>query len=48
MLKSVDEPESVKWSVSGTVTEFSGRNYLLVSRAVYKAAMLPPMPDAVQ
>jgi hypothetical protein len=47
MLKSVDEPESVKWSVSGTVTEFSGRNYLLVHRAVYKAAMLPPIPDAV-
>jgi hypothetical protein len=47
MLKSVEEPEGVKWSVSGTVTEFSGRNYLLVSRAVYKAAMLPPMPDAV-
>jgi hypothetical protein len=47
MLKSVDEPESVKWSVSGTVTEFSGRNYLLVTRAVYKAAMLPPMPDSV-
>jgi hypothetical protein len=48
MLKSVDEPETVKWSVSGAVTEFSGRNYLLVSRAVYKAAMLPPVPDAVQ
>jgi hypothetical protein len=48
MLKSVDEPESVKWSVSGTVTEFSGRNYLLISRAVYKAAMFPPVPDAVQ
>jgi hypothetical protein len=47
MLKSVDDPESVKWSVSGTVTEFSGRNYLLVHRAVYKAAMLPPTPDAV-
>jgi hypothetical protein len=47
MLKTVEEPESVKWSVSGAVTEFSGRNYLLISRAVYKAAMLPPMPDAV-
>lgn len=47
MLKAVEEPESVKWSVSGTVTEFSGRNFLLVSRAVYKAALLPPTPDAV-
>lgn len=45
MLKSVDEPESVMWSVNGTVTEFSGRNYLLVTRAVYKAATpSPPMP----
>jgi hypothetical protein len=48
MLKTVEEPDSVKWSVSGTVTEFAGRNYLLVSRAVYKAATLPPAPDAVQ
>lgn len=48
MLKTVDEPDSVKWSVSGSVTEFAGRNYLLISRAVYKAATLPPAPDAVQ
>ncbi len=47
MLKSVEEPESVTWSVSGTITEFAGRNYLLVSRAVYKAAALPPAPDAL-
>jgi hypothetical protein len=45
MLKSVEEPEAVSWSVSGAVTEFAGRNYLLVSRAVYKAATLPPAPD---
>ncbi len=45
MLKSVEEPESVSWSVSGTVTEFSGRNFLLVSRAVYKSATAPPAPD---
>ena len=48
MLKSVDEPESVSWSVSGAVTEFAGRNYLLISRAVYKAATLPPAPDAIE
>lgn len=44
-LKSVEEPESVVWSVSGVVTEFSGRNYLLISRAVYKAASPPPAPE---
>lgn len=47
MLKSVDEPEGVSWSVSGAVTEFAGRNYLLVNRAVYKAATLPPTPDRI-
>jgi hypothetical protein len=47
-LKAVEEPESVWWSVSGTVTEFGDRNYLLVTRAVYKAAALPPTPDAVE
>ncbi len=46
-LKGVEEPESVWWSVSGTVTEFSGRNYLLISRAVFKAATLPPAPESV-
>lgn len=48
MLKTVDEPESVWWSVSGAVTEFAGKNYLLISRAVYKAATLPPAPDSIQ
>ncbi|HYO25453.1 MAG TPA: hypothetical protein VEQ85_10955 [Lacipirellulaceae bacterium] len=47
-LKAVDEPESVSWSVSGAVTEFSGRNYLLISRAVYKAASLPPTPETLE
>ncbi|HEX6962208.1 MAG TPA: hypothetical protein VF175_10100 [Lacipirellula sp.] len=45
MLKTVEEPESIIWSVSGTITEFSGRNYLLISRAVYKAAAPPPAPE---
>lgn len=44
-LKSADESESIRWSVSGTVTEFAGRNYLLISRAVYKATTPPPLPE---
>lgn len=47
MLKTTDEPETVWWSVSGTVTEFSGRNYLLISRAVYKSAAPPPAPESL-
>jgi hypothetical protein len=47
MLKSVEEPESITWSVSGMVTEFGGHNYLLVGRAVYKAAAPPPAPDSL-
>ena len=47
MLKTVDEPESIWWSISGTVTEFAGRNYVLISRAVYKAATPPPSPERV-
>ncbi len=48
MLKGVDEPESVAWSVSGTVTEFGSRNYLLITRAIFKSATLPPAPDLVE
>ncbi len=44
-LKSAEESRSIWWSVSGTVTEFSGRNYLLISRAVYKSTAPPPPPD---
>jgi hypothetical protein len=47
MLKAVDEPENVRWSVSGVITEFSDRNYLLISRAVYKAAAPPPPPESL-
>ena len=47
MLKSVEEPESVMWSISGTITEFAGRNYLLINRAVFKAATLPPAPETI-
>jgi len=47
MLKAVDEPETVWWSVSGTVTEFSGKNYVLITRAVYKASTPPPTPESL-
>lgn len=41
-LKTADRPETMWWSVSGTVTEFAGKNHLLISRAVYKATHDPP------
>ena len=47
LLKSAEEPSSIRWSVTGTVTEFSGRNFLLISRAIYKSAAPPPIPDRV-
>jgi len=47
LLKGAEEPTSVRWSVTGQVTEFSGRNFLLVTRAVYKSASPPPVPDRV-
>ena len=47
LLKNAEEPSSIRWSVTGEVTEFAGRNYLLIKRAVYKAATPPPAPDRV-
>ncbi|MAT73490.1 MAG: hypothetical protein CMJ58_28750 [Planctomycetaceae bacterium] len=47
MLKTVDEPESVYWSINGEVTEFTGRNYVLISRAVFKTAAPPPAPEVL-
>ena len=47
LLKSADEPNSIRWSVNGEVTEFTGRNFLLISRAVYKSATPPPAPDRI-
>ncbi|NOY41636.1 MAG: hypothetical protein GXP26_07370 [Planctomycetes bacterium] len=44
-LKGADESKRLMWSVSGTVTEFMNRNFLLISRAVYKSAAQPPAPD---
>jgi hypothetical protein len=43
-LKGFDEPEGVRWTVSGVITEFNGRNYLLINRAVYKSSVPPPAP----
>jgi hypothetical protein len=47
ILQTVEEPESVTWSVSGMVTEYSGRNHLLLSRALFRAAAPPPPPENV-
>lgn len=47
MLQSVEEPESVSWSISGTVTEYSGDNHLLITRAVFRSAAPPPAPENV-
>ncbi len=47
LLKSSDEPNSIRWSVNGEVTEFTGRNFLLISRAAYKPATPPPVPDRI-
>ncbi len=32
-----ESPDPLEWTVSGTVTEFQGANYLLVTRAVLKS-----------
>lgn len=47
MLQSVEEPESVSWSISGTITEYSGKNHLLITRAVFRSATPPPTPENV-
>jgi hypothetical protein len=46
-LKASDESESIRWSINGVVTEFNGRNYLLIQRAVYKSASPPPVPEQI-
>jgi hypothetical protein len=42
-------PEQLIWSVSGTVTEYHGTNFLLVSRAILKSKrrldVVQPTPD---
>jgi len=44
-LKTTDDSRSIRWSVSGLITEFSGRNFLLISRAIYKSTPPPPVPE---
>ena len=46
-LKNSDDAQSIRWSVSGIVTEFNGRNHLLISRAVYKSSAPPPIPEHI-
>jgi hypothetical protein len=46
-LKASDESESIRWNINGIVTEFNGRNYLLIQRAVYKSASPPPVPEQI-
>lgn len=45
LLKSIEQPDTVSWTVSGIVTEFGGRNFLLIKRAVYKSESAPPPPE---
>jgi len=37
-LRAADTAADIQWKISGTVTEFEGRNFILIERAVY----LPP------
>jgi hypothetical protein len=46
-LKTADETSTIRWRVNGVITEFSGRNYLLITRAVYKSAAPPPSPEQI-
>ena len=32
-----DDPDQLVWSASGSITEYQGSNYLLVTRAVLKS-----------
>jgi hypothetical protein len=36
-----DEPDARAWSVSGSITEYRGGNYLLVTRAILKSRARP-------
>ncbi len=40
-----DASESIQWSVTGTVTEYRGSNYLLITHAVLKARKLSDTID---
>jgi hypothetical protein len=36
-LREALDPSVLKWKVSGTITEYEGRNFILIERAVYSA-----------
>lgn len=38
-----DNPTQVQWSVSGTLTEFRGTNYLLITRAIARRQAPPQL-----
>lgn len=44
--KTLDEAPERSWTVSGVVTEYRGRNYLLMERAVVRAHGVPDSPVA--
>ena len=48
VLKNAEDSDHVRWIVSGTITEFSDRNFLLISRAVYKSVAHPPLPEQLE
>jgi hypothetical protein len=38
VLRTSRVPEAIQWTVSGTITEFGGRNYLLITRVVRRSS----------
>lgn len=43
-LRATRRPEDFSWTVSGVVTEFAGRNYLLMNRVV-RRSLTPDRPE---
>jgi len=48
ILKNAEDSQYIRWTVNGMVTEFSERNFLLISRAIYKSVSQPPLPEQLQ
>lgn len=42
VMTAIEKSPDLNWSVSGTITEFRGRNYLLLDRAVIRARVPGP------
>jgi hypothetical protein len=34
-VRAAEDPANLKWKVTGTITEYEGRNYILIERAIY-------------